>query len=207
MTLKTTEDRIRENIEMSKKLSKIKGIEDKINTTIGMPIYIRRVYCLLKRIYSYRFYKEYVEYNRQIRKLYNKHKGERCFVIGMGPSLNKTNFSLIKDEILFGVNALYNGLKDFGINPQYWCVTDIVEFNKHYKALLNLDTTLFLTEDAGQLFLEKKKHFMKNAKKEPIVIRPYGYVGTWNKISKDLTKGGILMPKSMTEFKELMVEG
>ena len=44
------------------------------------------------------------------RKLYglrDKHKGERCFILGMGPSLNKTDITLLNNEYTFGVNGIY----------------------------------------------------------------------------------------------------
>ena len=44
---------------------------------------------------------------RRIAALKDIHKGERCFIIGNGPSLNKLDLSKIKDEYTFGVNAIY----------------------------------------------------------------------------------------------------
>ncbi len=35
------------------------------------------------------------------------HKGERCFVIGNGPSLNSCDLSLLKKEVTFGVNGIF----------------------------------------------------------------------------------------------------
>lgn len=36
----------------------------------------------------------------------DKHKGERCFVLGCGPSLRHTNLDLIADEISFAMNNI-----------------------------------------------------------------------------------------------------
>lgn len=36
----------------------------------------------------------------------NKHKGQRCFIFGNGPSLNDIDFSLLKNECTFTVNQL-----------------------------------------------------------------------------------------------------
>ncbi len=38
------------------------------------------------------------------RELFNTHKGERCFIIGCGPSLNDTDLELLADEFTFTVN-------------------------------------------------------------------------------------------------------
>lgn len=46
------------------------------------------------------------EYNKQkIEALKDKYKGERCFIVGSGPSLTIEQLELIKGEYTFGVNA------------------------------------------------------------------------------------------------------
>ncbi|MDE3184134.1 MAG: DUF115 domain-containing protein [Bacteroidota bacterium] len=37
----------------------------------------------------------------------NIHKGQDCFIIGNGPSLNKTNLSLLNDFYVFGLNKIH----------------------------------------------------------------------------------------------------
>jgi hypothetical protein len=45
--------------------------------------------------------------------LRNQHKGQRCFIIGNGPSLRQTNLALLKDEVTFGLNRIsYPGIQD-----------------------------------------------------------------------------------------------
>lgn len=39
-------------------------------------------------------------------KFHNMHLGERCFVLGNGPSLKDVNFSLLKDEFVFTCNRI-----------------------------------------------------------------------------------------------------
>ncbi|GAH32608.1 unnamed protein product, partial [marine sediment metagenome] len=75
---------------------------------------------------------------RRIEDLKDIHRGERCFVIATGPSLLKTDFSLIKDEILFGVNTFYRGFDEFGINKcDYYAVSDVIVLSGIYKDVLN----------------------------------------------------------------------
>ena len=157
--------------------------------TMTLPLCFKKVRLALKTVYDHCFYKDLATYNKQIKKLHGKYKGERCFIIGTGPSLNKTNFLPIKNEILFGVNTLYNGLKKFDIDCKYWGVSDSNVFDKNYEALLNLDTTLFLADYAGREFLRKKGVYLKNAKIEPLVLRTLGRMNVWNKFSRDMTKG------------------
>ena len=44
--------------------------------------------------------------NDNLIKYKDKHKGCRVFIVGNGPSLNKTNLDLIKDEFSIGMNRI-----------------------------------------------------------------------------------------------------
>lgn len=88
-----------------------------------------------------------------------------------------------------GVNNLYMGFHDFNINPMYWCVADKYIFDKYYYDLLHLDTTLFLTNGAGQLFLNKIKKYTQHYKLLPVVIRPLSDMKSTAEFSKDILKG------------------
>jgi len=81
------------------------------------------------------------------------HRGERCFIIGTGPSLNQTNLSLLKDEITFGVNTLYRG--NF-LDYTYYCVSDRHVWEKHYQWILKVPSTLFLGSYAGVQYRQQR---------------------------------------------------
>lgn len=57
--------------------------------------------------------------------LKGKHQGERCFIIGNGPSLNEIDLTLLKDEVTFGVNAIYTNYEKMGFYPTYYVVEDV----------------------------------------------------------------------------------
>ena len=138
---------------------------------------------------TYMSLKDYLYYKNKLKKFKDIHKGERCFLIGTGPSLNKTDFSLIKDEILFGVNTLYKGLSKFNINCKYWAVTDIAVWEKHFAKILGIDTTLFLSGAAGRNYLFNKDYFQKFQTNKPIIIRHLSLMWICNRFSKDLSFG------------------
>ena len=176
---------MRENkfIEKAFAISKLRGLEEVIQTNFRIPNVVRKLYCVLGNIQALKSNQKYIKYEEAIKELHNKHLGERCFIIGMGPSLNLTNFELIKDETLFVTNRFFAG--NFKVNPQYWCVSDLSVFYDYYDQFLKLDTTLFLAEEAGKLFIQKNQQ----VEKEPIVIKSMGNVSTWKKFSKDSTQG------------------
>lgn len=62
---------------------------------------------------------------KNIKKYHNKHFGERCFIIGNGPSLNEIDLTKLKNETTFGVNAIYTNYSKMGFLPTYYVVEDI----------------------------------------------------------------------------------
>jgi hypothetical protein len=53
------------------------------------------------------------------------HKGERCFILCNGPSVNKQNLLPLKDEIVFSVSSGYLHGNYQVIKPRYHCVPQI----------------------------------------------------------------------------------
>jgi len=124
-----------------------------------------------------------------LRKFKDIHKGERCFIIGTGPSLNKTNLSLIRDEIIFGVNTLYTGLEKFKLKCKYYAVSDFMVWENHYRNILMLDTILFLSCGAADLYLREGRHLGDNQRAEVYIIKELERIWTSGEISKDITRG------------------
>ncbi len=67
----------------------------------------------------------------KIRKFKNLHKGQRCFIVGNGPSLNQTDLTKLQNEISFGVNGIFLKTDEVGYVPNYYSVCDsfVIEEN------------------------------------------------------------------------------
>ena len=61
---------------------------------------------------------------KRLLALKGKHQGQRAFVIGNGPSLNKCDLRLLRDEVTFGVNAIFLNRDRMGFYPSYYVVED-----------------------------------------------------------------------------------
>jgi hypothetical protein len=61
---------------------------------------------------------------KKLQSFKDKHKGERCFIIGNGPSLNKLDLTLLKEETTFGVNGIYLNEEKMGFLPTYYVIED-----------------------------------------------------------------------------------
>jgi hypothetical protein len=55
------------------------------------------------------------------------HRGERCFIIGNGPSLKNTDLSKLKNEYTFGMNRIYLLFPELGFTTTYFTsINDLV---------------------------------------------------------------------------------
>jgi hypothetical protein len=61
---------------------------------------------------------------RRIKDLKNKFKGERCFIIGNGPSLNQIDIKKLNNEYTFGVNGIFYKTQETGFVPYFYVVED-----------------------------------------------------------------------------------
>jgi hypothetical protein len=57
----------------------------------------------------------------------DRHRGERCFIIGNGPSLNRTDLTRLRRERTFGLNRIYLKFEELGFATTYLaCVNKLV---------------------------------------------------------------------------------
>ena len=59
-----------------------------------------------------------------IARFRNIHRGERCFVMGNGPSLNKMDLNKLSNEIVFGCNAVFLLFERIAWRPKYFVCVD-----------------------------------------------------------------------------------
>jgi Protein of unknown function DUF115 len=76
----------------------------------------------VRAIYEWWWKREYAPRLRELRRQYAG-KG-RCFIIGNGPSLNRTDLTKLRDEVTFGVNGLFLKFEEMGFTPTFYVVED-----------------------------------------------------------------------------------
>lgn len=104
----------------------------------------------------------------QLSSLHNKYAGERCFIIGNGPSLNMNDLSLLKNEYTFGVNSIFYMSEKNGFKPTFYVVEDghvindnineISEYDVEYKFLPAVERKKFAS-DLNAIFLNMNRGF------------------------------------------------
>ena len=64
---------------------------------------------------------------RRIRAYHKRYQGQRCFIMGNGPSLRLTDLARLKGEVTFGLNRIYLAFPELGFTTSYLVsVNDLV---------------------------------------------------------------------------------
>lgn len=56
----------------------------------------------------------------RLAELRDAHRGERCFILGNGPSLKRTDLSKLHHETTFGMNRIYLAFPEMGFSTTYY---------------------------------------------------------------------------------------
>ena len=82
---------------------------------------------------------------KRIAVLKDKHQGERCFIIGNGPSLKNTDLSLLKDEVTFGMNRIYLLFDRLGFATTYYVAVNKLVIEQSTRDILSLSCPKFIS--------------------------------------------------------------
>lgn len=64
------------------------------------------------------------EHAQRLQEFHNRHLGERCFIIGNGPSLSVADLEMLKNEVTFAANRIYKIYEQTDWRPTYWMCVD-----------------------------------------------------------------------------------
>lgn len=70
-----------------------------------------------------------------------KHAGQRCFVIGNGPSLNSSPVQGLKDDVTIGCNGIFLLFGKMGFKPTYYTVEDMLVAGDRREEIRKLEGT------------------------------------------------------------------
>jgi hypothetical protein len=80
----------------------------------------------------------------RLTELKNSHRGERCFIIGNGPSLKQMDLSKLRDEYTFGLNRIYLLFPELGFSTTYLVAVNWLVLEQCVDEILVLPTLKFL---------------------------------------------------------------
>ena len=85
-------------------------------------------------------------------ELKDKYKGERCFIIGNGPSLRKTDVSKLKNEYTFGMNRIYLAFEEWGFQTSFLASVNDLVIEQCVDDFLALDMPRFFSWRSHKFF-------------------------------------------------------
>ena len=117
--------------------------------------------------------------NQNITHYKNLHKGERCFIIGNGPSLNKLDLTQLKEEVTFGVNSIFLNYDKMGFNPTYYTVEDYHVINERADAIKKIKGSIkFIPQYAYKSFGDREDVIYINTIPDYRRYKGYPYFST-----------------------------
>jgi len=98
---------------------------------------------------------------RKLKALKDIHLGERCVIIGNGPSLNKTDVGRIRNEYTFGLNRIYLAWKDWGFKTSFLLSINDLVIEQCAEDFLGLSIPMFMAWRARRwLEPQENMHFL-----------------------------------------------
>lgn len=97
-----------------------------------------------------------------LRSYRDRHRGERCFVIGNGPSLRNTDLDLLRGEVTFGMNRIYLLFEEMGFPTTYYVAINTLVIEQCADEIKALTLPKFISwrgrrwfaDDPGVVFLD-----------------------------------------------------
>jgi len=133
---------------------------------------------LYRRTSQYWSYSRLVSY-RRLRRYRGKYAGQRCFVIGNGPSLNDTDLSRLRNEVTFGSNRLYMLFERLGFLTTFFVVVDPLVVEHYHRDIDALQTVKFVPARQRHRFtFDRRTVFFEEAKALTFSRRPSA--GFWD---------------------------
>lgn len=135
---------------------------DKKDITIGrvMAAIWRRFISIPNKIYFYWPWGFPAQNRKKLASFNNKYAGERCFIIANGPSLNKIDFNLLKNEFTFGMNRVYLMKEQNGFMPTFIACIDKERLIKPFhEDLDNLGIPSFFPFSLRRYFSRRDNQF------------------------------------------------
>ena len=100
---------------------------------------------------SAQFHPQRIDSIRQLADFKNKHTSQRCFIIGNGPSLRRTDLTRLRAESTFGLNRIYLLFPELGFTTSYYLSVNDLVIEQCAEDIRELDMPKFISWRAHKL--------------------------------------------------------
>ncbi|MBM3138587.1 MAG: DUF115 domain-containing protein, partial [Chloroflexi bacterium] len=83
-------------------------------------------------------------------QFHDRYKGERCFIIGNGPSLNHTDLAKLKGEYTFGMNRIFLMFEELGFSTTFFVSMNDLVIEQSVDDIQKLEIPKFVNWRARQ---------------------------------------------------------
>ena len=129
----------------------------------------------------------------KLKALKDSRKGERCFIVGMGPSLTMEDLELLKGETTFSLNSVFRLFDHTDWRPTYYYLQDI-QLETYGEAMFNELYSKIVDSQFTNSFIAHSRYDKKMIHRESIINVPVlidwanDFVHRMPKFSKDCSK-------------------
>jgi len=104
----------------------------------------------------------YKRSSKRLSELKDKFKGQRCFIVGNGPSLNKLDLTKLEGECSFAVNSIYYKTREMGYKPTFYTVEDIQVIRDNIKEInaYDCDFMFFPSSEKSRFKKGENRYFL-----------------------------------------------
>lgn len=92
---------------------------------------------IMSKIHLYKYYRS--NSYRKLKQLKNSHAGQRCFIIGNGPSLSIDDLNKLTSEYTFATHRIFDVFNDTAWRPTYYLIQDLVLLSKLKKDIAQIE--------------------------------------------------------------------
>lgn len=89
------------------------------------------------------------------------HKGERCFIVGNGPSITMDDLDLIKDEISFGTNSIFTCFDKTEWRPTYYLSVDRISIAINGNRMSDFGLPCVMVDRIASRYVQNKPNAMR----------------------------------------------
>jgi len=105
--------------------------------------------------------------DKRIESLKDAHKGQRAFIIGMGPSLLVSDIDRLKGEVTFACNKIYLAFDDTKWRPTFYSVIDLLVAQNNHSDICKLKLKKIFTHPLHSLFSDESDIIYVKAVRNP----------------------------------------
>lgn len=129
--------------------------------------------------------------SKRIEMFKERYSGERCFIIGNGPSLRMEDLDVLayNKEYSFGANRIYVSFNDTVWRPTFYCIQDGTMIKEYHKEIEKLDLKYkFISDYALEKLGDKSFKTAYMFHLNPHRYYPY-YPGFSDDIAQEISEG------------------